>query len=158
MAVRNKLTNKPAYMVEWKSAVVSATDVSNASALSNIEGIGQFRGVSGTIYRNGLPSAVFSADHGTADNAKGVLTLEGAVKLTAVDGNTWVKGTALTCDHMSYATSDEIIKAKGSVEVRSPDYTMGTLPEAWCSSDLTEVSSPSKFSPVRHNQPAKRQP
>jgi len=149
MTIRVPPTNRLAYTVNWKSAVVTVTDP------VHLEGSGSFKGVSGTLYRAGNAAADFSADEGTADKSKGVLTLKGNVMVTAVGGESELKGTKVNCDVVTYATADEIIKASGGVMIRNSSYTLGPLPAAWCSNTLSEVASPAEFVPVRHNQPAK---
>jgi len=146
--VRKEPSNEIAYEIRWKSAVVTATDP------AHFAGVGKLAAVSGTVFTHGTPSVTFSADQGTADKEKEVLTLEGNVKLTAVDGNSVVKGTTVLCDLMTYATADQIIKAEGRVSAVSSQFSMGPVPEAWCSNTLSQIASPSNFVPVRHNQPA----
>lgn len=152
VTIRVEPSNQLAYTVSWKSAVVTATDP------VHLEGSGNFKGVSGRLYKAGLAAADFSADEGTVDTAKGVLTLRRNVKVTAVGGSSVLKGTTVTCDIVKYATVDEIIKASGTVMIHNSTYAMGPLPEAWCSNTLSEVASPGEFVPVRHNQPAKPHP
>ena len=152
VTIRVEPSNQLAYIVSWKSAVVTATDP------VHLEGSGNFKGVSGTLYKAGIAAAEFSADEGTVDTAKGVLTLRRNVNVTAIGGTPIVKGTKVRCDVVNYATADEIIKASGNVMVQNADYTLGPLGDAWCSNTLSEVASPSEFVPVRHNQPATPHP
>ena len=152
MSFRLEPSNRLAYTVRWKSGVVTATDP------VHMGGVGNLKGVSGTLCRGGAPAADFSADEGTADKEKGVLTLQGNVKVTAVDGKSKLKGTTVRCDRVRYATTDEIIKASGHVVLSNQGYELGPIGEAWCSNDLAEVASPAQFVPVRHNQPATPHP
>ena len=150
MDIRIPPTQKLAYKVRWQSGLVTVTDREHIG--------GTLKGVSGTLYKGGAAAADFSADEGTADKGKGVLTLRGNVKIIARGGNGIVNGSSVTCDRVRYATGDEIIKASGRVTIHNPNYTIGPLAEAWCSNTLSEVASPGEFVPVRHNQPAASQP
>ena len=127
------------YTLRWQHGVVQATDPIKLGA------VGDMKGVSGILYKGGKPAADFSADEGTADNTKGVLVLKGNVRVKSVGGNKLLEGTLMTCDRVTYASGDEIIKASGGVNVQNKGFTIGPIAEAWCSNTLSEVASPRRL-------------
>lgn len=149
MTIRHTDDQQIAYVVHWQSGLVTATDPEHMGFT------GTFKGVSGILCRGGKPSVGFSADQGTADNVRKVLTLQGSVHVSALASNPLVKGATVRCGRMDYASSDEIIKASGDVTVQGPQFELGPLDEAWCANDLSEIAAPSEYVRVRHNQRAK---
>jgi len=133
-----------AYEIKWQSGIARASDQQHYDL--------DLKGVSGTLYKQGSPMADFSADAGSAVKATGILTLTGHVKVTSVEAKSKSKGNSVTCDSMLYKTADEIVKTSGHVTLIGSAFTLGPFNEIWCSSDLSEVSSPDQFVPVRHNQ------
>jgi hypothetical protein len=135
-----------AYDIQWQSGIAKASDSEHYDF--------DLKGVTGSLYRDGKKVADYAADAGTAVKATGLLTLSGNVEVTSADQKSKTLGTSVKCDQMLYNTSDTILKASGNVTILGKAFTLGPFRDIWCSNDLTEVTTPDQFVPVRHNQPS----
>lgn len=126
------------------------------------------RTVSGKLYTDGKSTTTFEADGARIDQEQKLLVLRGNVKLTSTGtpgdpitptgepitpsnrtGNAVaIPAGTLTCDQVRYEAKvkgKEIIKARGSVLVRTAQGTIGPTPELWANSELTVVATPNLY-------------
>jgi len=100
---------------------------------------GTLSGVSGDIVRAGKTVSRFTGSSGTVDRKKGVLHLDGQVKVTDE-----VRGLTMTAKNLVYDQELGRFVAKGDVTVTSEGMILGPLPEIWATPDLTKIATPGK--------------
>jgi hypothetical protein len=140
------------WTVRWKSSELRPE--TNPGDKSPI-GRGDFKGVTGTLYdaRNDqVVSSRFSADRAQVDQARRTLRLTGNVRVVA-EPTPARRGSGpivLTCQSMTYADGDRIIRASGNVKIAVAQGELRVTNELWANPELTRIGSPDLY---RASQP-----
>jgi hypothetical protein len=124
------------YTIHWKEGSTTSLDQKHFFL--------KLSGVTGSLYKNGQVSSTFEGDEATANQKDGTLVLDGNVQVHSVNQKT---NSTLFCEKMSYADSDRIVKATGSVHLSSDNFTLGDFEELWGSPDLKTVATPEMYVP-----------
>jgi len=130
---KNKL-QQPSWTIRGESSRVEIADKAS----------GDLKKVSGTIYTKAQPSATFTANQGSANQANNLLTLSGDVVLVAKDPESTLKA-----DHVKWLPERELIQATGNVTVVTKDYRLGPFPKLLATPDLKKVGTPDQFEGVK---------
>ncbi len=118
--------------MKWQSAQIDGK--------SKTDFVGHMNSVTGSLYKGGKKICDYKADGGFADKSQNVLKLKGNVQMKSLDPD-----ATLTCEEVEFLAGEDLIKAKGNVNVVGSLGAMDTDGELWASSDLRRVATPSMF-------------
>lgn len=104
------------------------------------KGSGDLFGVTGELFQQEKPVSRFSADRGTADQARQVLSLRGQVQIRSLQQSATLSATSL-----EWQAGRQRLEAKGDVRVVTPDYEIGPFPVLFATPDLRTVATPDRF-------------
>jgi len=128
------------WYVEWKKASIHLQPNAIPGADSVGISTGNMEGVRGNLFEGEKPGSTFSADTGSADTMKRILTLEGNVHLHSSNPD-----AELTCDRVVYDAGKEVVRAIGHVRIEGKVGTIGTLSEILATKDLKRIATPGMF-------------